>query len=1147
MKTPNTTGCQNPPRGMKKLAMLALLGALSLTQSLLAQPALPVYEPFNYPISERIGTTGSSGTNWSSALNSTGTGSAMMTNSALLSYPGLPADTSMCLWFTPVQATSGRNRGLPFQPEFLTNSNPTLYYSFLLNVVSNPAAGLKQVLALSSTTNSLSTAMTVFLTADGKLALGKNSSTAATVTNGTALSAGTHLIVVRYKFNTGSANDEFALWQDPGSLGAAEGSVPAVSASTTSGSDATGSTLGSVCVVIVANVPATPSGSFYIDELRIAKTWAAVTPSSCSPGTAFAVTGGGSICSGDPGLSVGLAGSETGVSYQLKLNGTDTGSPLAGTGSALDFGLQTGSGSYTVLASNTTSSCVGLMTGSATLTLNTAPGITTSPAANLTNSVGGSQSFTVVATGSGLTYQWRRAGTNLSNAGNISGATTASLTVNPVALSDAASYDCVVSGTCSPAATSTASSFFVKIPANLIWVGDGTANLWDTTTANWAGPATFSTADNVTINDTGNNTVPIDLVGTISPTLVTVNNSTKDFTIGTTTTGILSGPAVVTKSGSGTLTLTSSNAFTGKATVNGGTLSITTGNNLGTPPGSFVADQLTLNGGALQVTASGSINANRGTTLGASGGTLDIPTGVNFTNAPAVTGAGSLAKIGAGALVFANANTYGGGTVISNGTISIGNLGSLGTGGITLAGGTLNPTAAFDALTNDITLTADSTISGGNIAPRFNGALSGSAGTLTISGSAATFAPRLQGAFTFNRPIVLANGNTSVRCYNTNTTQTFAGVISGAGNLHRRSAVGGIGGETILSGDNTYSGGTTLTEGGLGFGISSTGDPVTSGPLGTGTLTYGDSGNSTASIRTIYAVGGARTVANAIVMSAAQAVQTNVIAGANDLTLAGTIDLGATNRQFIVDNTGITTFAGIVSNGGITKEGNGVLRLNGANTYTGPTLVSAGTLGGTGVVSGPVSVAVGGNLAPGASIGTLTINNDLTLGGTFTAEVNSSASPNCDKVTGVGILTYGGTLAIVNNGPALAATDTFQIFSATTYGGAFASITPATPGAGLVWNTNTLTTDGILRIAAGGGGPATNPTNIVTAVGGGNLTMTWPADHIGWTLQTQTNSRSVGLVPASNAWFNVSGSTTTNQVVIPISPAEPTVFYRLKL
>ncbi len=76
-----------------------------------------------------------------------------------------------------------------------------------------------------------------------------------------------------------------------------------------------------------------------------------------------------------------------------------------------------------------------------------------------------------------------------------------------------------------------------------------------------------------------------------------------------------------------------------------------------------------------------------------------------------------------------------------------------------------------------------------------------------------------------------------------------------------------------------------------------------------------------------------------------------------------------------------------------------------------------------------------------------------------------------------------------------------------------------------------------------GGGVNPTPTNIVTSVSGNQLTLSWPADHTGWTLQAQTNSRSVGL---STNWFVVSGSTTTNQMTFPINPANPTVFYRLK-
>ncbi|MGH7942902.1 MAG: LamG-like jellyroll fold domain-containing protein, partial [Limisphaerales bacterium] len=68
------------------------------------------------------------------------------------------------------------------------------------------------------------------------------------------------------------------------------------------------------------------------------------------------------------------------------------------------------------------------------------------------------------------------------------------------------------------------------------------------------------------------------------------------------------------------------------------------------------------------------------------------------------------------------------------------------------------------------------------------------------------------------------------------------------------------------------------------------------------------------------------------------------------------------------------------------------------------------------------------------------------------------------------------------------------------------------------------------------------PTNLVFAVTGNQLTLSWPASHTGWTLQAQTNSLSVGL---SNNWVNVSGSTSTNQITFTIDPANGTVFYRL--
>lgn len=82
--------------------------------------------------------------------------------------------------------------------------------------------------------------------------------------------------------------------------------------------------------------------------------------------TAFNVIGGGGYCKGGAGLEIKLNGSQTGVSYQLKKNGSSQGAPVAGNGSSISFGLQT-VGVYTVEAINSTTGCSSAMNGSATI------------------------------------------------------------------------------------------------------------------------------------------------------------------------------------------------------------------------------------------------------------------------------------------------------------------------------------------------------------------------------------------------------------------------------------------------------------------------------------------------------------------------------------------------------------------------------------------------------------------------------------------------------------------------------------------------------------------------------------------------------------------------------------------------------------
>lgn len=89
--------------------------------------------------------------------------------------------------------------------------------------------------------------------------------------------------------------------------------------------------------------------------------------------TAYSVTGGGAYCAGGSGVAVGLASSQTGVNYQLLLNGSAVGPSMAGTGSGFTFPNQTTEGSYTVQATNASTACQQTMSGTASVSINALP------------------------------------------------------------------------------------------------------------------------------------------------------------------------------------------------------------------------------------------------------------------------------------------------------------------------------------------------------------------------------------------------------------------------------------------------------------------------------------------------------------------------------------------------------------------------------------------------------------------------------------------------------------------------------------------------------------------------------------------------------------------------------------------------------
>ena len=174
------------------------------------------------------------------------------------------------------------------------------------------------------------------------------------------------------------------------------------------------------------------------------------------------------VCEGS-GVSFTVAGSGTGIIYQWQLS-TDGGTTYNNIGSA-------NSATYTIPAttfamnnnryrcqlSNATCTTPGV-TNAAILTVNTLPAISAQPQ-NASVCVGGSNTFSVTATGTGIGYQWQLSTDGGTTYNNIGGATSSSYTVSAATIGmNGNRYSCVVTGTCAPAATSSAAILTVISP-----------------------------------------------------------------------------------------------------------------------------------------------------------------------------------------------------------------------------------------------------------------------------------------------------------------------------------------------------------------------------------------------------------------------------------------------------------------------------------------------------------------------------------------------------------------------------------------------------------------------------------------------------------------------------------------------------------
>ena len=451
----------------------------------------------------------------------------------------------------------------------------------------------------------------------------------------------------------------------------------------------------------------------------------------------------------------------------------------------------------------------------------------------------------------------------------------------------------------------------------------------------------------------------------------------------------------VTISGTGATTFQGANTYTGRTTVNSGTL------NLNRTGGTSIAGDLTVSGGNVnlaqsnQIATTSNVNVSSGTFgIGANsntvqglqitGGTVSGTTGVltsttaydvqGGTISAKLGGAVGLNKTGAGTATLSGLNLYTGLTTASAGTLNLNATGGASVAGnLTVSGGTVNVQQS-----NQIATTSNVVVS--------SGALNIGANNNTVNGLQVT------GGTVSGTTGVL----TSATSYDVQAGR-ISTKLGGTVGLNKTGA-----GTATLSGLNTYTGLTTASAGTLNLnatgGASVAGNLTVSG----GTVNVQQSNQIAATSNVVVSSGALNIGANNNTVNGLQ-----VTGG----TVSGTTGVLTSTADYDVQGGSISAILGGTK--GLNKSGAGTATLSASNTFSGATTVSAGKLtlnaSGNNAISGNISIT-GGTLELSRSNQIVDSKAVSVAGGTFSilgsSETVGSLKLNGGSITGTtGVLT----------------------------------------------------------------------------------------------------------------------------------------------